>query len=39
MKVAGFSFIKNAIKYDFPVRESLLSIEPFCDEIIVAVGD
>lgn len=39
MKVTGFSFIKNAVKFDFPIKESLLSILPLCDEIIVAVGD
>lgn len=39
MKVTGFSFIKNAVKFDFPIQEALLSIEPLCDEIIVAVGD
>ncbi len=39
MKVTGFSFIKNAIKFDFPIKEALLSILPLCDEIIVAVGD
>ena len=39
MKVTGFSFIKNAVKFDFPIKESLLSILPLCDEIIVAVGE
>ncbi len=39
MKVTGFSFIKNAVKFDFPIKESLLSILPLCDEIVVAVGD
>ncbi len=39
MKVTGFSFIKNAVKFDFPIQEALLSILPLCDEIIVAVGD
>jgi hypothetical protein len=38
MKVAGFTFIRNAIKYDFPVVESILSILPLCDEFYVAVG-
>ncbi len=38
MKVTGFSFIKNAIQYAYPVKEALLSILPLCDEIIVAVG-
>lgn len=39
MKVAGFTFIKNAIKFDFPITEAILSILPLCDEVIVAVGD
>jgi len=39
MKVSGFTFIKNAIKFDFPIREAILSILPLCDEIVVAVGD
>ncbi len=39
MKVTGFSFIKNAVKFDFPIKESLLSILPLCDEIVVAIGD
>lgn len=39
MKVTGFTIIKNAIKFDFPVQEAILSILPVCDEMIVAVGD
>lgn len=39
MKVTGFSFIKNAILFDYPIKEALLSILPLCDEIIVAIGD
>ncbi|MDB5229729.1 MAG: glycosyl transferase [Chitinophagaceae bacterium] len=39
MKVTGFTFIKNAIKYDFPVVESIRSILPLCDEVVAAVGD
>jgi hypothetical protein len=39
MKVAGFTFIRNAIKFDFPVVEAIQSILPICDEFIVAVGD
>ncbi len=38
MKVSGFTFIKNAIKYDFPVVESIKSILPLCDDFYVAVG-
>jgi len=37
--VSGFTFIRNAIKFDYPVVEAILSIEPLCDEIIVAVGN
>jgi glycosyltransferase involved in cell wall biosynthesis len=39
MKVTGFSFIKNAIKYQYPIVEALQSILPLCDEVVVAVGD
>jgi len=38
MKVSGFSFIKNAIKYDYPILEAITSILPVCDEFVVAVG-
>jgi len=39
MKVAGFTFIKNAVQFDYPVVESIRSVLPLCDEMIVAVGD
>lgn len=39
MKVSGFSFVRNAIKYDYPVLESINSVLPLCDEFIIAVGD
>jgi len=38
MKVCGFTFVKNAIKYDYPIVEAILSILPICDEIVVAIG-
>jgi len=38
MKVSGFSFIRNAIKYDYPVVESIKSILPICDDFYIAVG-
>lgn len=38
MKVTGFTFIRNAIKYDYPVVESINSILPVCDDFVVAVG-
>lgn len=39
MKISGFSFVRNAIKYGYPVVESLQSLFPLCDEVVVAVGD
>lgn len=39
MKVTGFTFIKDAIKYDYPIVEAITSILPICDEFVVAVGN
>jgi hypothetical protein len=38
MKVSGFTIVRNAIKYDYPIVEAITSILPVCDEMIVAVG-
>ncbi|MBR9997907.1 MAG: glycosyltransferase family 2 protein [Cyclobacteriaceae bacterium] len=38
MKVSGFSFIRNAIRYDYPLEEAIRSILPLCDDFYVAVG-
>jgi hypothetical protein len=38
MRIIGFTFIKNAIKYDYPIAEAIRSILPLCDEVVVAVG-
>jgi hypothetical protein len=39
MKVTGFTFIRNAIKFDYPVSEAVRSILPICNDFIVAVGN
>jgi hypothetical protein len=39
VKVSGFTFIRNAIKLDYPIVEAIQSILPLCDEVIVAVGN
>lgn len=39
MKVCGFTIIRNALKFDYPVVESINSILPICDEFVVAVGN
>ncbi|MGB4846850.1 MAG: glycosyltransferase family 2 protein [Saprospiraceae bacterium] len=38
MKVSGFTFIKDALIYDYPIVEAIRSILPLCDEVVVAVG-
>jgi hypothetical protein len=35
MKVCGFTIIRNAIKYDYPVVEAIQSVLPLCDKFIV----
>jgi glycosyltransferase involved in cell wall biosynthesis len=39
MKVSGFTFVRNAVKYDFPMTEAIRSILPIVDEFVVNVGD
>lgn len=39
MKVSGFTFARNAVKYDYPIVESITSILPIVDEFIVSIGD
>ncbi len=38
MRISGFTISRNAIKFGYPVKESILSILPICDEFIVNVG-
>lgn len=38
MKVSGFTIVRNAIRYDYPVVEAIQSILPLCDELVVALG-
>jgi hypothetical protein len=39
MKVSGFTFVKNAVKYGYPVSASIMSLLPVVDEMIVCLGD
>ncbi len=39
MKVSGFSFIKNAVRYGYPILPAIRSVLPLCDEFVIAVGD
>lgn len=38
MKVSGFTIVRNAVMFDYPVLESITSILPIVDEMIVALG-
>lgn len=38
MRVAGFTIVRNAVHYDYPVVESIQSVLPLVDEMVVAVG-
>jgi len=38
VRISGFSFARNAVKLDYPLREALLSILPVVDELVVAVA-
>ena len=39
MKISGFTFVRNAVKFDYPVVESITSILPIVDEFIISVGN
>jgi glycosyltransferase involved in cell wall biosynthesis len=36
--VSGFSIVRNAVTYGYPVLESLRSLLPLVDELVIAVG-
>ncbi|MES2689582.1 MAG: glycosyltransferase family 2 protein [Bacteroidota bacterium] len=37
--ISGFTIVRNAIKYDYPIVESIKSILPVVDEYVIAVGN
>ena len=37
-KISGFTFIKNGLTLGYPILESVLSIAPICNEVIINVG-
>ncbi len=39
MKISGFTMVRNAEKFYFPIKESIQSVLPIVDEFIVALGD
>ncbi|MFN8369386.1 MAG: hypothetical protein U0T83_02040 [Bacteriovoracaceae bacterium] len=38
LKIFGFSFIRNGIKYDYPYLTSLYSLKPITEKVYLAVG-
>lgn len=38
MKISGFTFVKNALLFGYPIYESLHSLLPICDELNIAAG-
>lgn len=36
--VSGFSFIKHGLTLEYPILESVQSIDPLCDEVVINVG-
>lgn len=38
MKISGFTFTRNVSKLYYPIKESILSILPICDEFVIAIG-
>ena len=39
MKISGFTFVKNADKFYFPIKESIESILPIVDEFVIAYAE
>lgn len=39
MTISGFTMVRNADKYYFPIKESIESILPIVDEFVVALGN
>ena len=39
MLLSAFTFVRNAVKYDYPIVEAIRSILPIVDEFVVSVGN
>lgn len=38
LQTSGFTFIKNGLTLGYPILESIQSIEPLCDEVVINIG-
>lgn len=39
MKVSGFTYVRNGLNFDYPFLQSIKSVLPIVDEMIVVIGD
>ncbi len=39
MYISGYTIARNVIKYDYPIKEAILSVLPLVDEMIVLIGE
>ena len=39
MLLSAFTFVRNAVKYDYPIVEAIRSILPIVDEFVVSIGN
>ena len=39
MTISGFTFLRNAHKLYYPIKESILSILDLVDEFVIALGE
>lgn len=38
IEISGFTFVRNGVQFDYPFEESLRSLLPLVDELVVVVG-
>jgi len=38
IQLSGFTFVRNGVKFDYPFEESLRSLLPLVDELVIVVG-
>ena len=38
MRISGFSFVRDAVRLNYPIRQVIDSLLPLVDEFVVAVG-
>jgi glycosyltransferase involved in cell wall biosynthesis len=39
VKISGVTIVRNALLLEYPLRESVLSVLPLCDEFVIVCGD